>query len=264
LIPQTTKSVSSSKTRPRTSRWALALIVLVVAAQALMLWTFRQSPFVQGAPNFQERLGAAWRVGIESLGEEPALTPNPPDYLVEFCDGVSAVEQRAILDGVAWLRATDEGARLYDVLVENGVCIGTDDLEFNSAYARSWWTPYDGWSNSEITIDQSYVDWLYPDVIAAILAHEATHIDRAISGTACYYVDACTTLANGVELEEEIVAHEAEAQWWISAYGRDGKDRAFGADASENRLKAAYLRGPAEFRAYVRDMRSSEREGAGL
>jgi hypothetical protein len=60
------------------------------------------------------------------------------------------------------------------------------------------------------------------------------------------------------------VAHEAEAQWWIAAYGRDGKDRAFAADSSENRLKAAYLRGPAEFRQFVREMRSDTREGEGL
>ena len=101
-------------------------------------------------------------------------------------------------------------------------------------------------------------------IIAAILAHEATHIDRAVSGTACYYVDACTKLSNGVELEEEIVAHEAEAVWWLAAYGRNGKDRAFSSDASENRLKAAYLHGPDVFRKFVREMRSDEREGDGM
>ncbi len=154
--------------------------------------------------------------------------------------------------------------RLYDVLVENGVCIGTKELDFNSAYATSRWSPVDGWSDSQIVIGEYYVDWLYPDVIAAILAHEATHIDRAVSGTACYYVDACTELSNGVELEEEIVAHEAEALWWIAAYGRDGKDRAFTSDASENRLKAAYMNGPDSFRVFVREMRSDEREGDGL
>ncbi len=76
--------------------------------------------------------------------------------------------------------------------------------------------------------------------------------------------NACTELSNGVDLEEEVVAHEAEAQWWIAAYGRDGKDRAFTADASENRLKAAYLQGPSAFREFVREMRSDKREGEGI
>jgi hypothetical protein len=214
--------------------------------------------------SLDERAAAAWRVGIATLGEESALVPNPTDGPIEFCEGVTEVQQGAIADGVALLRATEEGARLYDVVVENGVCIGTRDLDFNSAYATARWSPQDGWSNSEIIVGDSYVDWLYPEVIAAILAHEATHIDRAVSGTACYYVGACTLLPNGVALEEEIVAHEAEALWWIAAYGRDGKDFAINTDSSENRLKAAYLRGPDVFREFVREMRSDEREGDGL
>ncbi len=239
-------------------------MILLIAGLVGTSWLFLETSFVGGASDVPERAFASWRVGVETLGEEPALTPKPPSQPIDFCDGVTSVQKRAIADGVALWRATDEGARLYDVLVENGVCIGTQDLDFNSAYATSRWSPFDGWSNSEINIGDYYVDWLYPDVIAAILAHEATHIDRAISGTACYYVDACTTLPNGVELEEEIVAHEAEALWWLEAYGRDGKDRAFTSDAAENRLKAAYLRGPEVFREFVRDMRSDEREGEGL
>ena len=264
LMTQSTKVAPTRRSSPRTSRWAIALILLFVAGLVATFWLFTRTPFVQGAGDVPARVSATWRVGVASLGEKPDLSPNPSDRPVDFCDGVSEAQQNAITDGVALLRATAEGARLYDVLVENGVCIGIEDLDFNSAFATSRWSPVDGWSNSEIVIGEYYVDWLYPDVIAAILAHEATHIDRAVSGTACYYVDACNTLPNGVELEEEIVAHEAEAAWWIAAYGRDGKDRAFTTDSSENRLKAAYLRGPAAFREYVREMRSDEREGDGL
>jgi hypothetical protein len=230
----------------------------------MMLWMVLDTAFVRGTDHLPDRAAAAWRVGVAELGENPHLTPNYPDAPIEFCAGVSGVDQRAITDGVAYLRATEDGSRLYDVLVENGVCIGTKELDFNSAYATSRWSPTAGWSDSEIIIGEYYVDWLYPDVIAAILAHESTHIQRAVDGTACYYVDACTVLSNGVDLEEEVVAHEAEAQWWIAAYGRDGKDRAFTADASENRLKAAYLHGPATFREFVREMRSDKREGEGI
>jgi hypothetical protein len=236
----------------------------LLVANIIVAAAFARTPFVQGAASPADRAAAVWRVGIADLGEEPELTPRYPDQPVDFCAGVSETDQRAIRDGVAYLRATEDGAQLYDLLVNEGVCIGTEELDFNSAYATSRWSPETGWSESEIIIGDYYVDWLYPDVLAAILAHEATHIKRAVEGTACYYVDACTILPNGVELEEEIVAHEAEALWWIAAYGRDGKDRAFAADSSENRLKAAYLRGPADFRRFVRELRSDQREGEGL
>lgn len=240
------------------------MVLLLLVANAGMLWMYAQTPFVRSIDSLPDRTAASWSVGVADLGESPHLTPFYPAYPVPFCDGVSEVDQQAITSGVAYLRATEEGSRLYDVIVSEGICIGTRDLDFNSAYATSRWSPESGWSDSEITIGESYVDWLYPDVIAAILAHEMTHIDRAVAGTACYYANACTVLANGVDLEEEVVAHEAEAEWWIAAYGIDGKDRAFTYDASENRLKAAYLRGPDVFREFVREMRSDSREGEDL
>lgn len=261
---QTTKSKRRPRKATRTSRLAIVLAILLMAGLTGMVWLFIRTPFVHAADSFPDRAAASWRVGIADLGESPAFAPNPPAHPIEYCDGVSERPQHAIAEGVALLRGTAEGARLYAVLVDNGVCIGVQDLDFNSAYATSRWTPLDGWSTSEIVISETYVDWLYPDVIAAILAHEATHIDRAVNGTACYFVEACTTLPNGVALEEEIVAHEAEALWWIAAFGRDGKDRAFNADSSENRLKVAYLRGPDEFREFVRELRSDEREGGGM
>jgi hypothetical protein len=261
---QPNTSVRQSRAKTPYSKWALALCALLIAANLAMLWMLLDTEFVRGADRFPDRAAATWRVGIADLGENPHLTPNPPDAPVEFCEGVSAVDQQAITDGVAYLRATQDGIDLYNLLIENGVCIGTKELDFNSAYATSRWSPQSDWSDSEIIIGEYYVDWLYPDVIAAILAHEATHIQRAVDGTACYYANACTVLSNGVDLEEEVVAHEAEAQWWIAAYGRDGKDRAFAADASENRLKAAYLKGPGAFREFVREMRSDKREGEGI
>ncbi|MCA9858541.1 MAG: hypothetical protein KC438_02420 [Thermomicrobiales bacterium] len=240
------------------------MTLILLASQGFLIWSFSQTPFIQAAPDLPTRVSASWRVGVAAIGEKPALIPTYPDAPVLFCDGVTASAQKALAEGVALLRATDEGAALYDIVVENGVCIGTQDLDFNSAYATSRWSPESGWSDSEIVIGDYYVDWLYPDVIAAILAHEATHIQRAVEGTACYYVNACTILPNGVVLEEEIVAHEAETLWWIAAYGRDGKDRAFAADVSENHLKAHYLQGPQAFRDYVREIRSDKREGEGL
>lgn len=246
------------------SRWALALLAASLLGWGVIGFAWTRTPFFQSIDPLEARLAASWRVGIADLGETPALTPRYPDDPIPYCTGLGDYEQTVLREGIGFLRATEDGSRLYDLIVAEGVCIGTRDLTFNSAYATARWSPGAQWSESEIIVGDYYVDWLYPDVLASILAHEATHIERAVSGTACYYVDACTTLPNGVELEEEIVAHEAEAKWWLDAYGTDGKDRAFAADAGQNRLKAAYLRGPADFRTFVRQLRSSEREGESL
>ena len=263
MVHQPTKSTQHIRERHRTSRLAVTLAALLLVANGAMLWLVFDTGLAQGGRDLPGQLAAVWRVGIADIGEKPHLTPHPPETPVRFCSGTSERDQEAITAGVALLRGTSAGTALYDVLAREGVCIGVGELEFNSAFARSRWSPDVGWSKSEIILGSKYVDWLYPDIVAAILAHEATHIQRAVDGTACYYANACTTLPNGVELEEEIVAHQAEAEWWIAAYGRDGKARAFTVDVSENRLKAAFLQGPDAFRAFVREMRSDEREGEG-
>ncbi len=167
------------------------------------------------------------------------------------------------------MRGTDEGRRLYALLVDHGVCVGVTSLPYNSAYASAR-SIGDDWSGSTIMVDRGHVVSIDADVLAAILVHEATHIDRAISGSACYFEtrsltgNACTTLPNGVELEEEVAAHSAEAEWWIAAYGDDGKRFTWRGDYSENRLAKAYLRGPTSFRSHVAGMRDNPREGEGI
>lgn len=162
------------------------------------------------------------------------------------------------------MRATEQGADLFQLLQNEGVCLGVEDLAYNSAYATARWSPVNGWADSEIRVDPSYVTFLYPDVLGAILVHEATHMQRAIEHTACYYANACTELPNGVYLEEEVVAHSAEAEFWIAIFGRDGKDRALANDHAENQLKAFYLQGSDAFVTFVREMRSDSREGEGI
>jgi hypothetical protein len=115
-----------------------------------------------------------------------------------------------------------------------------------------------------IMVDRHYVRTTRADVLAALLVHEATHLDRAFSGQACYVRMSCTTLDNGVELEEEVAAHAAEAEWWIAMYGSDGKRLALRTDAFENQLARAYQRGPHDFRAFVAGIRSDPREGKGM
>jgi hypothetical protein len=163
------------------------------------------------------------------------------------------------------MRGTTEGRRLYGVLVEHGVCVTIRDLPYNAAYAESRRTGPDDWSESRIVIDRDIVRITNLDVLAAVLVHEATHIDRAVSGAACFIAPhTCTQLANGVELDEEIAAHTAEAQWWIAAFGKNGKRFAFRDDYGENQLVVAYLNGPAAFHDYVLRFRSDPREGEGV
>lgn len=208
---------------------------------------------------------AARAVILAEIAEDPHLTPRQPRGALPLCDDVPPAYGRAFRIAFGLMRATDDGSRLYDLLVENDICITVDDLAYNTAYASARSVRGD-WSSSTIVVDRGYVRSVEADVLAAILIHEATHLDRAISGDACYFEgdDACTTLPNGVTLDEEIAAHSAEARWWIAAYGDDGKSLAWSSDYAENRLAKAYLQGNRFFRTYVTQIRSSTREGEGF
>ncbi len=246
----------------RLRRFLTLSIVVLIAVSAALSSQAASLPEEIAAP--VAGLDAARDVALARLGETPATTPQPwPGELV-LCEPLSDARLRALQDAVALMRSTETGRELHDMLQREGVCIGFEDLAYNSAYASSRWSFRNGWADSEIRVDPSYATFLYPDVLAAILVHEATHIQRAVDRTACYYAETCTILDNGVYLDEEIVAHSAEAEFWIELFGRDGKDRAFASDTAENQLKSHYLQGPDAFGDFVAQMRSDHREGEGL
>jgi hypothetical protein len=270
---QSTRSNPSCLRRLGCLTGALAAILLTLVAGGISLAVVIDGVApdllaADGAP-LARRIEAVGAVSVADLGENPHLTPRQPTGALPVCADVPRTYGHALRLAFGLMRGTDEGRRLYDLLVDNGVCVGITDLPYNTAYASARFSGGD-WSSSTIMVDRGYVRSLQADVLAAVLVHEATHIDRAISRKACYFEtgtggdDACTTLPNGVELEEEIAAHTAEADWWIAAYGDDGKRFALRTDYSENRLAKAYLRGSASFRAYVADMRSDPREGEGI
>jgi hypothetical protein len=263
--------------RPRSSclrQFGCLIGGLLVALISLAIGVFALAIVIDSlAPGFLDidaktavaRFDAARAVIFAEIAEDPHLTPNQPQGAIPLCDDVPPAYGRAFRIAFGLMRATDEGTRLYDQLIEHDICISVDDLAYNTAYASAR-SIRDDWSSSTIVVDRDYIRSLQADVLAAILIHEATHIDRAISGDACYYLGegACTELANGVTLEEEIAAHSAEAEWWIAAYGDDGKSRAWSSDYAENRLAKAYLQGDRFFRTYVTQIRSSTREGEGF
>ncbi|MDQ3045750.1 MAG: hypothetical protein M3R06_11480, partial [Chloroflexota bacterium] len=79
----------------------------------------------------------------------------------------------------------------------------------------------------------------------------------------CTVTESCTTLPNGVLLEEEVAAHTAEIIWWIAAYGEDGKRLAVRYDHGLNELVDAYLEGEEAFALAVRERRDDPRDGSG-
>lgn len=234
------------------------LLAMLTGAAALALVS--RLPAYEGVDRGQFTR-AVEQVALDVIGENPRIDADPPTGPLPLCEGVPDVSTKPFRLAFGLMRGTAEGARLYEVLTDNDICVDVDDLEYNAAYAESKRDFRGDWSDSRIVVDRDLVRSGGADVLAAVLVHEATHIDRAVSGKACFVSSRCRRLPNGVEIDEEIAAHEAEAEWWIAAFGTDGKRFAFRADYGENRLARAYLRGEDAFRAYVTAYRDDPREG---
>lgn len=240
------------------------MLVVILAGSALLsaAWANHLAPTVLTPIH-----DTALHVGddlLAAIGDKPRIAPVEDGAHLPFCADVSATDRDDLEPAFALMRGTIEGNRLFGVLVQSGACVEVGQLPYNSAYTRAIRTASGSWAESTIVIDRDVVRSDEDDVLAALLVHETTHLDRAISGTSCVYTASCTVLSNGVDLDEEIAAHAAEARWWLAAYGDNGKRFAFRADAGENRLAHAYLAGTTTFDAYVRRLRNDPREGEGI
>lgn len=205
---------------------------------------------------------AASRTAADAIDEQPAFATVPGAPELPLCEGTTATDARRLADAMNLMRRTDEGQRLFAQLLDEGICVGVEEIAYNSGYAYATQSGLTGsWSGSFIRVDDDLLAAGEVDVVAALLVHEATHIDRYVNGLACDYDQSCTELPNGVELEEEVAAHAAEADWWIAAYGDDGKRFAIGYDYGLNQLVDAYLQGPTAFTEHVRSLRDDPREG---
>lgn len=204
----------------------------------------------------------AWAVA-DMVDEEPALAPAAPAQRYPIARSVPRPLVMPLVRAFDLMRATPEGARLFDLLVANDVLVSVEPLAYNAGYTSTTYTSA-GWIRSNIVIGADVVRTRQVEVLAAILVHEAVHADLAISGRACFYGDSCTVLPNGIQLEEEIAAHAVEARWWQAMFGDDGKQLALGAAIGENTLLAQWLQGETEFADFVRELRADEREGDGI
>jgi len=268
---EATVNRDSSPAKPKATKDTLAgliaiAIIFLVIDGVLFAWFNGTNPGAVDAISHPSRslISATGNYLVDSVNEKPNLASVAPDADPPICSSVQDRYVPALSKAFVLMRGTDEGERLYQELVDRGVCVSVEQLDFNGGYSTSWrlWTG--DWVRGSIVIDDDYVSTWEADVLAAMLVHEATHIDRSIHGTSCEVTNNCTKLPNGVYLEEEVAAHTAEAQWWEAAYGKNGKSLTIGHDYGENALLHAYLRGPDAFTQFVRNLRSDPREGEGL
>ncbi|HET8523483.1 MAG TPA: hypothetical protein VFL82_09625 [Thermomicrobiales bacterium] len=211
-----------------------------------------------------EKAKATGLILFDSINEHPHFAAVPTGDSAPICSSVPQRYVPALTAAFGLMRGAPDGAHLYNVLVSHDVCVQLANIPYNGGYATSWRETTGRWVRGSITLDEGYIRSRQADVVAAMLVHEATHIERAIDGTSCDDTRNCETLANGVELDEEVAAHAAEARFWIEAYGKNGKRFTIGADYGENQLASAYDDGPIDFRAYVRKLRSDPRDGKDL
>ncbi len=241
------------------------IVFLLFCNLAVLAALYVTSPLMRTVATHPETWGetvdAAVEVAAERLAEEPHFAEVRGTTRLPICDSVSDVDAQSLAYAFNLMRQTTEGERLFEQLVDEGICVKVGEIEYNSGFAYVVQSITGSWSRSYIQIATRHVTDGERDVLAALLVHEATHVDRYIHGTACTYSGTCTLLPNGVELEEEVAAHRAEAEWWIAAYGENGKRLAIGYDFGMNELVDAYLGGDAEFVEYVTEIRGDDREG---
>ncbi|MGH2548075.1 MAG: hypothetical protein ACRDHN_01695 [Thermomicrobiales bacterium] len=243
----------------------MVFAVLLAVVTIGSLWVFTEhTPFsafsAYSASVAAEEISASITA---SLAEDPHLKPASPSPVYPIDPSVPDAFVRPLEKAFDYMRATDEGARLFDELLANDVLVSVKSIPYNAGYTTSSWTR-SGWRSSEIVIADTAVRTRSVDVLAAILIHESAHVDRAISGDACFYTNSCETLSNGIEVQEEEYAHTVEAVFWKAMYGGDGKGTATGTATGENALLKAYVKGSAAFDAYIREIRSDSREGEGV
>ncbi|MDQ3045702.1 MAG: hypothetical protein M3R06_11230, partial [Chloroflexota bacterium] len=220
-----------------------AFALLLTATLAVMLLTgavaARHETVLREilAPNtLDTTLTIASRNILDTFGEKPDLPPPPGSAPLPLCREIERVAAVRLAEAFGLMRGTEEGERLFQRLLFHDICVRVQTLSYNSGYSYAIRTANGSWDRSYIAVDEVHIQADQPDVLAALLVHEATHIDRAISRTSCAVTESCTTLPNGVLLEEEVAAHTAEAIWWIAAYGEDGKRLAVRYDHGLNEL----------------------------
>jgi len=177
-------------------------------------------------------------------------------FAAPVCAGVSDGERTILARSFATMRLTDEGVRLSDLLITEDICVEVEPIEHAGGYAEYSRGVLGANSKGRLVVARMLLAYGDDDTIAAMLVHEATHVDRLINGSSC---GRCERLPNGLDLDEETAAHAAEAEWWIARYGPDGRQSwAPYSWYSLDNLAFAYQDGPEAFREFVRSIREDQ------
>jgi hypothetical protein len=194
----------------------------------------------------------------------PAAQPTVQPSGLTFCTELSTGNRNRIESAAAEMRQTGGGEDLLNLLIDERICVGVEDLKYATAY-----TGYTGsqfyFRVTSVTVDEEALRKFAPDEAAAVLVHEATHVSRILNKTSCAMTRRCQRLPNGVYVEEEVAAHAAEAQFWIDLHGPEGTQTGITRTGAAgafylNKLAQAWEEGPEAFRAFVISVRSSPEE----
>lgn len=234
----------------------LALVGLMIALPLTLHTTAMVTRIEDRVAIFARAIVHSAPFSSSSTGASFGDPGNKPGQIL--CNGVGDADAMMISRAVALMRSTKEGSALYRDMLSNDVCVTVANLGNRAGLAHGIPSDGSGWQWSFITIDSDHIRQAAPDILAATLIHEATHIARAIDGVDCWHAQTCTELPNGVLLEEEIEAHAAEARFWIARYGEDGTSGTGYGDAWQNEIAARYLAGPETFVAYIYELRSAD------
>ena len=153
------------------------------------------------------------------------------------------------------MKSTGIGPMLAEILVESQTCIaigdrdalpGTTSVHFDEATERY---------QHVISLSSSVVNEADADELAALIVHEAVHVERSINRLECSAQSHCVLTVSG-DVPDEMAARRAEALWWLARHGSRGTTGG-GAyvgtqfSAFENQLLAHYLAGGVEWVDYV-------------
>ena len=180
-----------------------------------------------------------------------------------YCGTMSDDDHKRLEQAAEVMRTTDEGKSLEGGLIAHKTCIEVEKLDPDVAGVTEIAWNGSQYAVTDIAIAQELPDRLRKEELAAVLVHEAMHARRTWLGENCVQTDACETLSNGVELEEEEAAHAAEARFWIALYGSGGYHPGIlhsmtGDSLFLNNLVDAYESGPDAFRKFVKAYREDD------
>src|SRR5215211_2828882 len=104
----------------------LAAVMIAAAGGATLAVVMHLPPYQDlSSAEFSQ---AVEQVTLDIIGENPHLIANPPQGVLPLCNGVSDASIKPFRIAFGLMRSTPEGLRLFDAVVEHGVCVDVDEI----------------------------------------------------------------------------------------------------------------------------------------